>query len=74
MECFEGCSDRFVAAELGGLESPNDVLQSRSAHEVFLLEAQLLALEEVIVGVQHSGDVLREVAVQHGLDVVAVID
>ena len=67
-------ADGVPAPELGRLEAPDDVLEGGSAHEVLLLQAELLAFEEVIVGVQHAGDVLGEVAVQDGLDVVTVVD
>ncbi len=49
-------------------------LESGGHHEVFLFQTQLFALEEVVVGVEDLGDVLGHVAVEHGLDVVAVVD
>jgi hypothetical protein len=39
-----------------------------------LLETQFFAFEEVIVGVQDTRDVLGEVTIQDGLDVITVID
>ena len=41
--------------------------------EILLLEPQLLALEDVLVGVEHLGDVLRDVLLLHGLEVAAVV-
>jgi len=35
----------------------------------FLLEPQLLALEEVVVGIEDPGDVLCQVPVQHRLQI-----
>jgi len=96
-------SHELGGAELGGFEAPDDVLKSRRHHEVLLLQAQLLPLEElkhsgdntaqsaasrragyeqhfgreatyVVVGVEDPGDVLRQVSVQHGLDVAADIN
>lgn len=49
-------------------------LKCGSAHEVLLLQAEFLPLEEVIVGVQDARDVLRDVSVDHSLDVVTIID
>lgn len=49
-------------------------LKSGGTHEVFLLQTELLALKEVIIGVQDLGDILSQVTVQHGLDVVSVVD
>ena len=49
-------------------------LQSGCHHEVFLLQTQLFAFEEVVVGVQHARDVLSQVAIQNRLNVIAVVD
>lgn len=46
---FKRGSDGISAAQLGGLEPANDVLQRCSHHEVFLLQPQLLPLEELQV-------------------------
>ena len=54
-------------AELGVLEAPDHVAESGGAEEVLLLEAQPLPLEHVVVGVEHAGDVLSQVAVQDSL-------
>lgn len=43
--------DRVPAAELGGLEPADDVLQGCCHHEVLLLQTQLLTFEEL----QHKG-------------------
>lgn len=45
-----------------------------SHHEVLLLQSKFLPLKEVIVGVQNSRNVFRQVPVQYGLNVVAIID
>lgn len=46
---FKRGSDGISAAQLGGLEPANDVLQRCSHHKVFLLQPQLLPLEELQV-------------------------
>ena len=43
------------------LEPPDDVMERGGTEEVLLLEPQLLPLEHVVVGVQHTGDVLGDV-------------
>lgn len=73
-EQVEVRADAVSGAEFRRFEAADDVLEGCGAHEVFLLQAELLALEEVVVGVEHSGDVLGQVAVEYGLDVVAVVD
>lgn len=61
-------------ADLAVLVAADDVVQGGGAEEVLLLETQLLALEEVVVGVQHPRDVLGNVAVQNGADVVTAVE
>ncbi len=39
-----------------------------------MLQPQLLARGNVVVGIEHPGDVLRGIAVNDSLDVVAVVD
>lgn len=56
------------------LEPADDVMEGGGAQEVLLLQPQLLALEEVVVRVQHPGDVLGQVAVKNGLDIIAIIN
>eukprot|EP00047_Mylnosiga_fluctuans_P003292 m.228426 g.228426 ORF g.228426 m.228426 type:complete len:867 (+) comp11740_c0_seq1:45-2645(+) len=63
---------RGASAEV--LVAADDVLQRRRHEEVLLLEAQLLALEDVVVGVEYTRDVLSQIAVDDGLDVVAVVE
>ena len=63
----------WQCAALGGPVSPAH-LDGGGHHEVLLLQPELLALEEVVVGVEDAGYVLGHVAVQHRLDVVAVVD
>lgn len=46
---FKRGSDGISAAELGGLEPANDVLQCCSDHKVFLLQPQLLPLKKLQV-------------------------
>lgn len=46
-EGFETGPHRVTAAELGGLKAADDVLQGCSHNEVFLLQPQLLTLEEL---------------------------
>ena len=62
------------AAELRVLEAPDHILQGGRAQEILLLQAELLAAKEVVVGVEHPGDVLSQIAVQHGLHVVTIIN
>lgn len=49
-------------------------LKSCSTHEIFLLQTQFFTLKEVVIGVEHSGDVLSQITVQYGLNVVTIID
>lgn len=74
MEGLKRGPDGLAATELGRLEAPDDILKCGGAHEVFLLEPELSSLEEVIVGVQNTRDVLGVVAVENGLDVIAIVD
>lgn len=46
-EGIEVCAHRITAAELGGLEAPDDVLEGGSHHEVLLLQPKLLPFEEL---------------------------
>jgi len=71
---IEGVTDRLPGSELRGLVTADDILQRGGAHEVLLLQTQLLALEEVVIGVQDTGNVLSQITVQHGLDVVTIVD
>ncbi len=50
------------------------VLCGRAGEEVLLLEAQLLALVAVVVGVEDLGDDLRQLALLHGLGVLAAVE
>jgi hypothetical protein len=54
-------------AKLGVLEASDDIVKRGGAEEVLLLEAQLLPLEHVVVRIEHAGDVLSQVPVQHSL-------
>ena len=74
MEILEGIPGVFLGAKFGGLEASDDVLQGGGHQEVLLLQAQFLALEEVVVGVEHSGDVLGIVPVNDSINVVTSID
>ncbi len=50
------------------------VLYGRGGEEILLLQAQLLALIAVVVGIQYLGDDLRQLALLHGLDVLAAVE
>lgn len=64
----------IARAELARLVTTNNILQCRSDHEVLLLESKLLALEEIVVRVENPTDVLGQVAVEHSLNVITVVD
>ena len=49
-------------------------MQSCRTEEILLLQSQLLPLEHVVVGVENTGDVLRDVPVEDGLDVVSGVE
>ncbi len=53
---------------------PDDVLESGGAEEVLLLQPELLSAEVVVVGVEDAGDVLGEIPLEDGFDVVAVVE
>lgn len=44
---IEACAHGVAAAELGGLEAADDVLEGGGHYEVLLLQTQLLALKEL---------------------------
>lgn len=48
------------------IKSPN--LNSRRNKEVLLLQTELLALEEVIIWVEHSGDIFCSIATADSLE------
>ena len=73
-EGIEISSVMLPRAEFARLVTADDVLQRGRDHEVLLLQTQLLTLEEVIVGVEYPGNVLREVPIDHSLNVVSVVD
>ena len=56
------------------LEAPDDVLQGGAGEKILLPQAQLLASQRVVVGVQHVGDTLRLAAGLNGVDVVARVE
>lgn len=64
----------FLGPEFARLVTTNDVLQRRCAHEVLLLQPKFLTLEKVVVGVQNPGNIFREVSVEHGLNIISVVD
>ena len=57
-----------------GQEVAHDVLHGGGGEEVLLLQAQLLALPGVVVGIEHLGDDLGQLALLHGLDVLAAVE
>ena len=78
-----GCVSFSWMATLSGIWSKqhrdtrtcsHHIVQGGGTQEVLLLQSQLLALEHVIVGVEDPGDVLGQVPVQHGLDVVPRVE
>ena len=64
----------FCGSKLAVLEAPDHVMQRGGAEEIFLLQPELLALEHVVIRVEDPGDVLRQVTVQHRLDVVPGVE
>ena len=64
----------MCASELGRFVPANNVLQCGRDHEVLLFQTEFFALEEVIVRIQHSRDVLSQVTVQHSLDIIAGVE
>ena len=50
------------------------VLYGRGGEEILLLQAQLLALVAVVVGIEDLGDDLRQLALLHGLGVLAAVE
>lgn len=73
-EVGEVSANGLAGSEFGRLVATNDVLECSGAHEVFLLQTELLALKEVIVGVQDTSNVLSKITVQHSLDVVTIVN
>ena len=55
-------------------EAAEEVLDRGRDEEVLLLEAELLALGCVVVGVQHLGNLLSVLAVLDGLEEVALVE
>ena len=55
------------------LEPPDDIMKGGRTEEVFLLQTQLLALKHVVVGVQHTGNVLGQVTVKNSLKIIRII-
>jgi len=49
-------------------------LDGRGGEEILLLQAQLLALVAVVVGIENLGDDLRQLALLHGLHVLAAVE
>ena len=56
------------------LKTLYNVLNSRTAEEVLLLQSQLLPLQFSIIGVEHTGDVLGSLALHDGLVVFSVVE
>lgn len=73
-ESIKGGTDSILGAKFGCLEPPDDVLKGGCHHEVLLLQTQLLALKEVVIGIQHTRNVLSKVTVKHSLDVFSIVD
>jgi hypothetical protein len=59
---------------LVGLVAADDVVEEQATKKVLLLEAQFAALLDVVVGVEHLGDVLGDGLGLVGLHVVAVVE
>ena len=55
-------------------DRPDNIVESGSTQEVFLFQSQLLALKHVVIRIQNSGDVLRQIPVQYRLDVVSGVE
>ena len=53
---------------------PDDIFEGGGTEEVLLLQPELLSTEVVVVGVKDARDVLGEIPLEDGLDVVAVVE
>ena len=52
----------------------DDVLKRGGDEEIFLLEPKLFSFEDVVVGIENLGDVLRQILRMHRADVIAGIE
>ncbi|KAJ6647790.1 hypothetical protein Bhyg_03013 [Pseudolycoriella hygida] len=66
--------DCFTRTEFRCLVTTDNILKGCSAHKVFLLQAQFFAFKKVIIGIQDPRDIFGQITIQHGLNVVTVID
>eukprot|EP00128_Syssomonas_multiformis_P015811 Colp12_sorted_trinity150504_noHs@1565 len=73
-EVLEVGTGDVAVAEGGRLVTTDNILERGRGQEILLLETKLLALEEVVVGVEHTGDVLGQVAVNDSSDVVTMVE
>ena len=67
-------SDSITTTELGALISSDNILQCRTDNKILLLQTQFFAFEKVIVWIKHFGDILGNVSIENGLNVVASVE
>lgn len=73
-ESCEVCSMMLPRTEFARLVSSDNVLQSSGYHKIFLLQPKLLAFEEIVIGIKNSGDILRQITINHSLYIVTVVN
>ena len=73
-ELLEACAHHVARTELATFKPAHDVLQCGRHQEVLLLKPQLLALEEVVIWVEHTRNIFSEISVTYCLNIITAVE